>query len=238
MLAIADIAHKNGVAFPSVATLARFIRMSERNTIRVIAKCEESDELEVRRNAGPHGTHVFRVKMNLTLPLFEGGDKLSSDNLSGDKAASKGVTKTHRGGDTAMSPEPKEQKHNREERAARATRLPKDFGISDNVRAWAKAKGWESFLPAYLETFKRKCEARGAKYADWDRAFENCIADDWGDIRRNAERISGAPMQSRVNRLCAYCDKTSTSAPNGTPACEEHFQKALFHEPTPKKVTS
>jgi hypothetical protein len=110
MLAIADIAHKNGIAFPSVKTLAGYIRMSPRNTQRVLAKCEASGELEIKQNAGPHGTHVFRIRMNTTLPLFnphEGGDKLTGDKLTGDIQAHGGVTKTQKRGDTAMSPEPK-----------------------------------------------------------------------------------------------------------------------------------
>lgn len=119
MLAIADIAHKNGVAFPSVKTLSGFIRMSERQTQRLISRCEASGELEVKRNGGPHGTHLFRVRMNLTLPLFtpgsakEGGDILSPDNLSGDKSTHRGVTNPPTRGDIAKSPEPKEQKKNR-----------------------------------------------------------------------------------------------------------------------------
>lgn len=116
MLAIADIAHKNGVAFPSVRTLAKYLRMSERQTQRLIARCEESQELDVGRNEGPHGTHLFRIRMNLTLPLFspdQGGDKLTGDKLTGDKQGRKGVTSEASGGDTTMSPEPKEPKKNR-----------------------------------------------------------------------------------------------------------------------------
>src|SRR5258708_4763672 len=107
MLAIADIAHKNGVAFPSVATLARFIRMSERNTQRVLAALENCGELEIKRNGGPNGCHLFRIKLNLTLPLFEGGDKLSPDKLSGYKPVKNGVKKRPSRGDTPTSPEPK-----------------------------------------------------------------------------------------------------------------------------------
>lgn len=201
LLAIADFAHANGFAFPSVLTLARRIRMSERNTQRLIQKLASSGELKVKTQAGPNGTHAYQIVMNLTLPLFavdnpiRGGDKLSPVKLSGDNEGKKGVTKEAIGGDKAMAPEPKEQQKN-QEKALRATRLPKDFQISNNVRAWAKARGWDHLLDSYLEAFKRKCEARGAKYADWDRAFENCIADDWGRIRARLEAQTGRPVGS------------------------------------------
>lgn len=113
MLAIADMANKEGVAWPSVPTLSRFIRMSERSVQRTLASLEASGELEVQRNRGPNGTHLYRVKMNQSLPLFTpdtlptGGDvKLSPDKLTGVTGVAGGVTSEAKTGDTAMSPEP------------------------------------------------------------------------------------------------------------------------------------
>jgi uncharacterized phage protein (TIGR02220 family) len=62
LLGIADFANHDGVAYPSVGTLAKKIRMSERNTHYLLKKLEESGELEVKRNAGPRGCNLFRVK--------------------------------------------------------------------------------------------------------------------------------------------------------------------------------
>lgn len=107
LLAIANIADTRGFAYPGVKRLAKDIRMSERNTQRAIHECEESGELEVRRNAGPHGTNIYWIVMNDTLPLFApgGGDNLTPDRLAGVKTTAQGVTKTPSPGDTAMSPE-------------------------------------------------------------------------------------------------------------------------------------
>lgn len=79
LLAIADFADNEGVAYPSVATLAKKIRMSERNTQYLLKKLEESGELEIQRNAGPKGCNLFRVKIlrNASLapvqPIAPGG---------------------------------------------------------------------------------------------------------------------------------------------------------------------
>jgi uncharacterized phage protein (TIGR02220 family) len=62
LLGIADFANQDGVAYPSVATLAKKIRMSERNTHYLLKKLVDSGELEVKRNAGPRGCNLFRVK--------------------------------------------------------------------------------------------------------------------------------------------------------------------------------
>lgn len=248
MLAIADIAHKNGVAFPSVKTLAGYLRMSERQTQRLIQRCEASNELEVKRNAGPHGCHLFRVRLNLTLPLFSGGqpvekpgDILSGDKMSGDKSAQKGVTFRASRGDIATSPEPKEQLLERKEGAACAARIPPGFQISDNVRAWAKRKGHEPYLQAHFEYFVLDAQSRSsAKYIDWDKALMKAISADWGNVRKQAEikaRLANGgvvPAAPEKSVVCAYCPRPWTSKPNGIPACDQHSHKAMFHEAVPK----
>lgn len=79
--------------------------------------------------------------------------------------------------------------------AARRSSLPDGFGISEAVREWATGKGWETYLDAHLEKFKLTIDASGRRYVDWDKAFMNCILDDWGDVRRNMMRQApaGAP---------------------------------------------
>lgn len=116
LMAIADYADKDGIAWPSIPRLAKDIRMSERQIKRLVAKLARTDELAIKRNASKAGTHLYQLNMGLSLPLFEqgGGDIASRDNLSGgDKRGQKGVTKRAARGDTAMSPEPLNQEHKR-----------------------------------------------------------------------------------------------------------------------------
>lgn len=61
LLAIADFADDDGKAFPSVTTLARKARLSERQVQRAISALVKAGELTVRKGAGPHGAHVFHV---------------------------------------------------------------------------------------------------------------------------------------------------------------------------------
>jgi hypothetical protein len=110
MLAIADVANRGGVAWPSVRTLAAYIRMSERNTQRVLSRLVATGELMLDPNAGPKGCHLYRVRMDRSLSLFredEGDTHVMGDNLSPpDNWGGEGVTNRTKRGDTAMSPEP------------------------------------------------------------------------------------------------------------------------------------
>jgi hypothetical protein len=61
LLAIADFADDDGVAYPSIGTLARKARLSPRQVQRVIADLVAASELVVRPGAGRQGSHLFRV---------------------------------------------------------------------------------------------------------------------------------------------------------------------------------
>lgn len=122
--------------------------------------------------------------------------------------------------------------------AARRSRLPDDFKISDRVREWAKGKGYPlDLMPAHLEKFLRTVKANGSKYVDWDEALMNCIADDWGEIRRKAFGFTGPGAAPKV-RICAYCDKPSTGNVHGIEHCKDHSLDAGDEKPRPDRTPS
>ena len=63
MLAIADFARDDGIAWPSLGSLARKTRMSERQIRRLVSECESSGELDVDRSRG-HRTHRYRLRVD------------------------------------------------------------------------------------------------------------------------------------------------------------------------------
>lgn len=94
LLAIADHAHDDGGgAYPSTETLSRKIRMSVRQTQRMLRTLEASGELKVHLKAGPHKANLYTVRNIRSV----GGDKMTPPVVLGM------VTRTTRGGDTAMS---------------------------------------------------------------------------------------------------------------------------------------
>lgn len=67
-------------------------------------------------------------------------------------------------------------------RRAQKTSMPDDFGLSDRVKAWATAKGFDG-LDEHLEAFRRKATAHGYTYVNWDDAFMEAVREDWAKLR-------------------------------------------------------
>jgi hypothetical protein len=111
LLAIADHAHDDGSgAWPSVAHLARKVRMSERQVQRLIRVLSAGivPELGLEEEAGPGRAHLFTVLLARDVT----GDKMSPPSRARDvtlgvtRASARGDTAMSPGGDTAMSPKP------------------------------------------------------------------------------------------------------------------------------------
>jgi DnaD/phage-associated family protein len=76
MVSIADYANEKGVAYPSIETLARKVRMSERNVQLLLRKLEEAGELDIKANAGPAGCNLYRIVLDED-DARKGGEKIS-----------------------------------------------------------------------------------------------------------------------------------------------------------------
>jgi hypothetical protein len=94
LLAIADNANDQGIAYPSVRTLAKKIRMSRRNTQYLISKIEQTGELRVAVGAGPRGCNEYRIELSPGGANFAQGVKSSGCKIA------------HKGGAIAIAPEP------------------------------------------------------------------------------------------------------------------------------------
>ena len=66
LLALADFANDAGEAYPSIATLAGKLRMSERNTQYLLKKLEAQGLLRILRSTGPKGCNLYQVQTSHT----------------------------------------------------------------------------------------------------------------------------------------------------------------------------
>lgn len=82
LLAIADFADDKGQAFPSVDTISKKARLTERHTQRVIRKLQSAGELQVKNAAGPYGCNLYTVRIGL----------VEGDNMSPVTSDTGGVT--------------------------------------------------------------------------------------------------------------------------------------------------
>jgi hypothetical protein len=94
LLAIADNANDQGVAYPSRRTLAKKTRMSDRHVKRLVQVLIRSGELLVHFGAGPRGCNEYQITLST-----EGGQDVPRKISSGGHPGSKR-------GDIAVSPEP------------------------------------------------------------------------------------------------------------------------------------
>lgn len=198
MLAIADFANDSGVAFPSVPTLARKIRMSKRNTHYLISKLEQSGELAIQRNSGPRGCNLYRVqilhgaKPAPVQPMAQGGAIGSAQVVQ------------------PVAPEPSRNRKEPSKKAPTGARREKKVEVTLSERIAYCAENGLDVIPAdcaamaYMAdagipdefvllawgAFRRKyCESQPSKrYADWALAFNNAIKGDWLKLWRYDER--------------------------------------------------
>ena len=64
LLAIADFANDDGMAWPGIATLSKKVRMSERYVHRMIKELTSAGELKVEYKAGKQGTNRYWVQVD------------------------------------------------------------------------------------------------------------------------------------------------------------------------------
>src|SRR5438094_285400 len=63
LLAIADHADDQGMAYPAVPSLARKTRMTDRNVQYALKRLQQSSELVIHKNAGPRRAHLYQIKV-------------------------------------------------------------------------------------------------------------------------------------------------------------------------------
>jgi hypothetical protein len=109
LLAIADFADDDGIAYPSIGTLARKARLSPRQVQRVIADLVAASELIVQPGGGRQGSHLFRVAVGRE----EGKTQVPRQNVTPDNLSPpprhrrrEGVTPASGEGVTPATPEP------------------------------------------------------------------------------------------------------------------------------------
>lgn len=291
LLAIADIADDEGVAWPrydtSISRLKDKCLMSERVVRYNIRHLEGVDqvvngvawkglrpaELAVKQVAGQ--ASIYQVLVGGQAGLFAAervaaaGPKFSppDDDEPVDNPVEKAIQRAGDPGNSlpgeggkgrhkppaGFAPIPSvHQGTSKESGVAGAVdnRLPHvkawtDRGLTDRHRRFAGKHGWEPYLELHWTHFTNYvAEPRvGKKYSDLDRAFQNAMTADWGEVRKNAriEREHGnarmpAPQGGGgADRWppCRYCGQTSSSIHDGIPHCSDGAcaERALNREP-------
>lgn len=212
-LALADHGNPDGSRiFPSVPNVAEMSRQSPRAVQAHIAKMINNGWLVVVEAGGGRGKPtIYRMPIERipqsvlgTTQKMHRLDEPGKNPAETPQIGDENPAETPQNGALPIGVPVPTTTSTKKGDAARATTLPLDFKISDNVRAWAKKKGYEPYLEAHLEHFIGYCKAgrdgKPPKYIDWDQAFENSIRSDWGGIRRELKRSGVKP--AAAPKLC------------------------------------
>lgn len=194
MLALADWCNdEGGSLYPSMATLAKKMRVSERQAQRVMRSLMNKGFISVVGNANggaPGTTRQYHLDVEKIAQLPGAGADLSTGDI--DVTPDTGVTDGCHGrretGDTdvtqyvidPLEEPPVKKERTRKTKANRNTALPNEIVITDTHRRLADEAGVN--VSAELENFKDYHLAKGSKYVDWGRALNTWL--------RNAKRIT------------------------------------------------
>jgi len=161
MVSIADYANERGVAYPSIETLARKVRMSERNVQLLLRKLEEAGEIAIKPNAGPAGCNLYRIILDEDSGV-NGGEKIAppqGENFSpGGEIQREGGEIQRAKGVKASSPDP-------------SLDPPIDPSEDDHAREVQPQQSSSSSSPASSERIKQPAAAIEALIQPNDRGY-------------------------------------------------------------------
>jgi hypothetical protein len=196
LLALADWSDDNGRCYPSMNAIARKTRLSRSQAQRVVHRLIKDGYLQVTANAlggSPKQTCNYRIVLS-HLSGRADATATGSANATGRTDAAEG---SHGCGDrgsahaTQTVSEPSTTV--RRTPGVRKTVIPADFEISERVKKWASEKGFGQ-IDEHLDAFKRKCQAKGYTYADWEAAFMEAVREDWASLRKPASSTKRLPQ--------------------------------------------
>ena len=110
--------------------------------------------------------------------------------------------------------------------------LPDDYKITDEMRAWAKAGGYDQ-IEASLDYLRDWALSNGRAKTNWDAALRNCIKGDWGGARKAAReraRAPGAPKATAPDCNVPGCKREGLPGLGGK--CEVHYIQSKPLTPT------
>ena len=194
LLAIGDIANEQGEAWPSIATVAKRARMSERQVYKLISHLMLMGELAVASRQGPGHTNRYKVlcaDYELTPPppvKSSGVDEANEPaplNPSSPPPCRPGQGTPEPQDRVPLNPSSPKQSLNSQgtvnEQSARArpkrqkvTKLD-DLVVDDELREWASVNCENVNPDRVLLGFREYCLSKEPKYKDYRAAFRNSL---------------------------------------------------------------
>lgn len=218
LVVLADYSDDAGNSYPAVASLARKCRMSPRNANYILTALQASGELRVLKNEGPKGTNRYRIMLDQLgkqplkpaaplkpiAPLKGASPPKPEGGCTPETAFTlKPTSATPEAGflkplkPTSDEPslnrqEPQRVRAKRSPASDRGSRLPADWTLPAEWRAWAEDARPDINVEATADSFADHWHAQpGAKgrKADWLATWRNWV--------RNQRALSNSGLVNR-----------------------------------------
>ncbi|MCK9929366.1 hypothetical protein MXD62_19640 [Frankia sp. Mgl5] len=139
------------------------------------------------------------------------------------------------------TPKPKRPRRTKAEQAARATRMPEDFALTDGRRNYAIKKGVPpAAVEDMFEHFKNHHIGKGTRWEVWDRAWITWVLNSprFGGSRSGGQQAR--PVSAAAERQAGWAElRADLAAKNGTtppPNADPYTQTSVFPFPADKIV--
>lgn len=205
LLALADRADQDGRAWPSYASLIEDTGIDRKTISRALAELRKRGLIQDTGERKGDTKQVPVIKLtglNTIKSQKRNRSQKGTVPFFHVKSSQNGTPNSSQNGTGNLPEEPiKESKDiNTSKKITKKISmiLPEDFGISEDVREWAREKGYDR-LDEHLERFIGYAKANGKTYVDWDEAFKNAIRDDWAKLRCNSIYVDNS-APGRVER--------------------------------------
>lgn len=195
LLAMADWSDDEGVCWPSMASVGRKTRLSEKQARRVVHGLIQSGHLAVLGNAdGGATSRRYQIKLaRLTPPAgvsppTHGSPPAHVRNPSQPREATPPTHGSRTVIDTLVN-----RQGEKSTRTASKKTCPDDFQVSESMKEWATSKGFPTDrLESETDRFLDWHRSKGNRFADWTAAWRNWItkSQDFERTRNSADQTS------------------------------------------------
>lgn len=158
--------------------------VSNERAEKLLSELQDCDLVRVYQNDGARYLFIPRFKQRLRYVHSKYPEPPNEINDLVIKKTDSSQSQDRPKSDSSQS----EVKRSEEKRskAQRGAPISPDFGISENITAWA-LKNHIFNLERHFTNFVDQAKAKAYRYSDWDAALRKAITQDWAKIGKGAD---------------------------------------------------
>lgn len=198
--------HSDAGAWPSIATLAKYAKVTERRVQQIIRDLQRSGEIAIEEQGGLGQGQYKSNRYHILIQCPHDCDGSLNHKTGVKSGAVRGEIQSH-SGVKPISPELNTEPNKNLYTAMgmnRATRLPDDWQPSERLMEMFQTK-WPSLDPnLHIENFKLYWKAAGRPMKDWDAAFQKWMNTEESRAKQRPQNFRHRAKEEARKRLEEY----------------------------------